>query len=218
MKTPAFRRSARERGVVLLFCLIVLVILLAGGVAIVRSMNTSLAGAGNLAFKRDLLNQGEAAVSQVMQSFMTGGALASSTATANSLPAANYSAVELKTNTRGVPLVLLNKTWVAGADIADGSFLPTGADLPGRVVSGTNSDVSIRYVIDRLCNASGTFTALGNTRCVYTPSNTQITGGSSQRAPDNLALPAPALYRLTIRVDGPRDTQVFMQTSFTKPE
>lgn len=215
MKTRALYRPRRERGVVLLFCLIVLVILLAGGVAIIRSMNTSLASAGNLAFKRDLLNQGEAAVAQVMQSFMTGGVLATSAATASSLPSANYSAIELRTNPSGVPLVLLKKeNFVAGADIADGSFLPTGADIPGRVVSGTTSDVSIRYVIDRLCNTTGTFSTLGATRCVTT--STQVKGGSSQSTP--LALPAPAIYRLTIRVDGPRDTQVFLQTSFTKPE
>ncbi len=94
---------------VLLFCLIILVILLAGGVAVMRSMNSSLFSAGNLAFKRDLVNQGELAVSQAMQAFKTGG-LATSASTANHVPAENYSAIELKTNDRGIPLVLLKKT------------------------------------------------------------------------------------------------------------
>jgi Tfp pilus assembly protein PilX len=69
MKIPKSLRPARQRGVVLLFCLIVLVILLAGGVAVVRSMNTSLTSAGNLAFRRDLVNQGERAVSAVLAKF-----------------------------------------------------------------------------------------------------------------------------------------------------
>jgi type IV pilus assembly protein PilX len=43
-----------QRGVVLLFCLIVLVILLIGGVAVMRSTHTSLASAGNLAFRATL--------------------------------------------------------------------------------------------------------------------------------------------------------------------
>ncbi len=67
---------ARERGVVLLFCLIILVVLLAGGVAVMRSMDTSLVGAGNLAFKRDLVNQGELAIAKAMREFQASGALA----------------------------------------------------------------------------------------------------------------------------------------------
>lgn len=215
---PSFRHS-RERGVVLLFCLIVLVILLAGGVAVMRSMNTTLFSAGNLAFKRDLMNQGELAVSKVMLAFKSGGALATSSATAASLPAQNYSAVELKTNDRGIPLVLLkNGANPSDEDITNAAFAPTGAAIAGRIVSGSTSDVSVRYVIDRLCNSAGAFGALGQSRCVHSPSATQVTGGSSQRAGSDLPPAAPAIYRLSIRVDGPRDTQVFLQTSFTKPE
>jgi type IV pilus assembly protein PilX len=53
----------RQRGVVLIFTLIILLILTIGAVALMRSMNTSLFSAGNLAFRRDLVNQGEQAVS-----------------------------------------------------------------------------------------------------------------------------------------------------------
>ncbi|MEJ7686401.1 MAG: hypothetical protein WKG52_05055 [Variovorax sp.] len=93
--TPLGR--SRESGVVLLFSLIVLVVLLAGGVAVMRSMNSSLFSAGNLAFKRDLVNQGELAVSNVLTAFGS-GALAAATTTADSVPAANYSAVQLQAN------------------------------------------------------------------------------------------------------------------------
>lgn len=213
-RNHALSARPRQRGVVLLFCLVILVILLAGGVAVMRSMDTSLAGAGNLAFKRDLLNQGELAVSQVMTAFKAGGALDNATKTSASLPSANYSAIELRTNARGIPDVLMKKgSSPSGADVNGNTFSPTGADI-----NGGTSDVKVRYVIDRLCNSTGTFATLGKARCVYTPSNTQVTGGSSQRAQDDLPAPVPAIYRLSIRVDGPRDTQVFMQTSFTNPE
>ena len=213
-KTHLRSGRTRQRGVVLLFCLVILVVLLAGGVAVMRSMDTSLAGAGNLAFKRDLLNQGELAVSKVMTAFTAGGALDNASKTAASLPSANYSAIELTTNARGIPEVLMKKgSGPSGPDVYGNTFAPTGADIEG----GT-PDVKVRYVIDRLCNTSGSFATLGKTRCVYTPSNTQVTGGSSQRAQDDLPAPVPAIYRLSIRVDGPRDTQVFMQTSFTNPE
>ncbi|MDR6534723.1 hypothetical protein [Variovorax soli] len=200
---------ARQRGVVLLFCLVILVILLAGGVAVMRSMNSSLFSAGNLAFKRDLVNQGELAVSKTMQAFKTGG-LATSALTSNSVPAENYSAVELKTNNLGIPDVLLKKTGLTGKDITNADFTPTGGAITG------GAGVTVYYVIDRMCNASGSFATLGNSACVSAPSTTQVTGGTAGvPRPD---LPAPAIYRLSIRVDGPRDTQVFLQSSFSRPE
>lgn len=200
--------SSRQRGVVLLFCLIILVILLAGGVAVVRSMNSSMFSAGNLAFKRDLLNQGEQAVSQVLRAFGASGALSSSTVTQTNLATANYSAIELQTNGRGIPLVLLKKTALSGPDILGVTFTPTGGDITGR------DGVTIRYVIDRLCNVTGPFSKSG---CAYSPTAASLVRGGTageERPP----VPAPPLYRLTIRVDGPRDTQVFLQSSFSKPE
>ena len=115
MKTLSkMHAPARERGVVLLFCLIILVVLLAGGVAVMRSMDTSLFGAGNLAFKRDLVNQGELAIAKAMREFQTSGALAATGATSSSLPGANYSAIQLAANAQGIPEVLLKKTTLTG--------------------------------------------------------------------------------------------------------
>ncbi|VTU41088.1 hypothetical protein H4CHR_05822 [Variovorax sp. PBS-H4] len=210
MRTAAASVSPTpQRGVVLLFCLIILVILLAGGVAVMRSMNSSLFSAGNLAFRRDLVNQGELAVSRAMQAFKTGG-LATSTLTSNSVPAENYSAVQLKVNDLGIPYVLLKKTGLTGKDITNADFTPTGGAITG------SGGVTVNYVIDRLCNATGNFATLGTTACVSAPSTTQVTGGTAGvLRPD---IPPPALYRLSIRVDGPRDTQVFLQSSFSRPE
>lgn len=195
----------RERGVVLLFCLVVLVVLLAGGVAVMRSMNASLATAGNLAFRRDLINQGEQATARVLTQFRTGGVLQTPASEAADLTSANYSASRLDTNAQGIPTVLLQ---------SDSAFGAKGSTSNDIVYNG----VTVRYIIDRLCNATGLPSALGPTGCVYAPSTTQVTGGSSQRARDDLPPPSSIVYRLSIRVTGPRDTQVFLQSSFTKPE
>lgn len=201
----------RQRGVVLLFCLIVLVVLLIGSVALVRSMQTSLAGAGNLAFRRDLASQGEQAASNVLTAFKS-GALKSAALSAASAPAANYSAVELVTDAQGIPLVLLASAAApSGADVAGGSFAPTGADL-----AGATPDIAIRYVIDRLCRGTG---AASTGTCVYAPSSGNVTGGSSQLpASQRPASGISPVYRLSVRVTGVRATQVFLQTSFTRPE
>lgn len=195
----SLRRQRRERGVVLLICLIVLVILLAGGVAVMRSMNTTLSSAGNLAFKRDLVNQGEQAAVKALALFNTGGTLSAVGADYNDATASNYSAVRLDTNDRGIPLALL-KDDLYNAKAAD-TIVRTDA-------------VNIRYLIHRLCNTS---CAASKSTCVYAPSTSDVRGGSVQesgRPPPPKAL----VYRLSVRVDGPRDTQVFLQSSFTKPE
>lgn len=197
--TTTLRSQRRERGVVLLICLIVLVILLAGGVAVMRSMNTTLSSAGNLAFKRDLVNQGEQAGVKALALFNT-GALSAVGADYNDAKASNYSAVRLDSNDRGIPLALLKD------DLYDAKASDT--------IERTSDAVKIRYLIDRLCNASG---AASKSTCVYAPATTDVRGGSVQesgRPPPPKAL----VYRLTVRVDGPRDTQVFLQSSFTKPE
>lgn len=210
---PQMHSRARERGVVLLFCLIILVILLAGGIAVMRSTGNSLFGAGNLAFKRDLVNQGELAIAKAMKEFQTGGALVNTTATAANLPTANYSAVQLQTNEHGIPQVLLKKTTLSGPDVAGNTFTPSGGAITG------SGGVTVRYVIDRMCNTTGAFSTIGKSRCVYTPSNTETQGGDqSQLSTPGPSVPSPPIYRITVRADGPRDTQVFLQASFTKPE
>jgi Tfp pilus assembly protein PilX len=200
MKSVKHPERARQRGVVLIFSLIVLLILTIGAVALVRSMNSSLFSAGNMAFRRDLVNQGELAVSTVLAEFKAGGALVASATTAADQPTLNYSSVQLPTNNQGVPTVLLNDaafaaTWTAG-------------DLAG----APNTGVTIRYVIDRLCSAAGLSTAA---LCVQ--SSASPTGGTANHT---AAVPPPTatVYRLSARVTGPRNTQVFLQTSFTKPD
>jgi type IV pilus assembly protein PilX len=194
-----FASAARQRGVVLIFSLIVLLILAIGAVALLRSVNSSLLSAGNLAFHRDLVNQGEQAVSSVMTEFKTNG-LPLGGATTASMQLANYSATVLPTNPQGVPTALLDNTAFG--------LIATAADIPGRT-----PDVTIRYVIDRLC---APLTVIASSpACVQ--STGLPTGGTANR---NTALAAPSatVYRISVRVDGPRGTQAFLQSTFTKPD
>lgn len=185
-----------ERGVVLLFVLIVLLILMVGAVAVMRSMNTSLFTAGNLTFRRDLMNQGETAVSKVLTQFKSGGAMVG--ATQADVPGQNYSASALTTNSQGVPTILLK------TDMGSGF---TAGDL-----TGATPDVKIRYVIERLCASAGSASSIS---CVQ--SSAAPTGGTAT----SLAPPPPptaTVYRMSVRVTGARNTMVFLQTTFTKPD
>jgi Tfp pilus assembly protein PilX len=198
----AVMQRSCQRGVVLIFTLIVLLILTIGGLALVRSMHSSLFSAGNLAFRRDLVNQGEQAVANVMAEFGSGGILSTSAVTDGDLLSANYTSTTLQTNPQGVPTALLV------SDLNFAAYGTTANDIAGPA----NSNVTIRYVIDRLCNATG---VASSTTCVQ--STGLPPGGTHNR---NTAVPAPSatVYRLSARVTGPRNTQVFLQTTITKPD
>jgi type IV pilus assembly protein PilX len=196
-------RVSRQRGVVLIFTLIILLILTIGAVALMRSMNTSLTSAGNLAFRRDLANQGEQAVSNVMTAFKAGGALSTSAVTDANVPANNYSAIMLATNAQGVPNILLSQ---------DSTFNGTGYTSSANDITGATSDITIRYVIDRMCTAAGPTVA---NECVQ--SSAAPLGGTANGS-QSVTPPAATVYRLSVRVSGARSTQVFLQTTFTRQD
>jgi type IV pilus assembly protein PilX len=200
MNTVMHPPRSRQRGVVLIFALIVLLILTIGAVALMRSMHSSLFAAGNLAFRRDLVNQGEQAVANVMAEFQPGGILSTSGVTDSDLISANYKSFTLATNPQGVPNALLNQT----------TFLTVGQ--ASNDITGATSDVIIRYVIDRLCNVTG---VASSDKCVQ---STGIPTGGTHNRNTAVAPPSATVYRLSVRVDGPRSTQVFLQTTFTKPD
>ncbi|MDQ6681016.1 MAG: hypothetical protein M3Y67_08645 [Pseudomonadota bacterium] len=202
----------------MLFSLIALVILLIAAVALMRSFNTTLFTSGNIAFKRDLQNQGERAVAKVLKEFRV-GALASPLKRQTDLVASNYSASTLPANPQGIPDALKD----------DASF--AGKGDPGNDITSDNEPtlanqaVSIRYIVDRMCDAAGADKALGASSCVLT--DNLPTGGSASnlqgadRAPLGPGLQTAAtpgvIYRVSIRVNGPRNTQAFFQSTFTIP-
>jgi type IV pilus assembly protein PilX len=209
----------QQRGVVLLFALIAVTVMLIGAVALISSFNTSLVTAGNIGFKRDLSNQVEKAISEVMLKFEGSGALSTTSARGATKGAHNYSATALTTNSQGIPLDLLKKT----ADFNSASPTNwTGADLdPGQ-------GIKIRYLVDRLCSTAGdAHLTLAPEAC--------IRGGKSQflpaagdesrmrsKAEDGgagvaAAVPLPVAYRVTVRATGPRNTEAFYQVTFTEP-
>ncbi|MET3379023.1 hypothetical protein [Variovorax paradoxus] len=196
--SPFSRARRNERGAALLLALVVLVVLLASGVAVMRSMNSSLAGAGNLAFRRDLVNQAEQAIAKAVKVSYPASASKDN----------NYSTVPLAANAQGIPLALLDDTQFAAVG-------KTTNDL-----TGATNDVKIRYVVERLCiNDTQTAELQGKEGCATPLSNPA--GGSAQLRPGGstgLAYVTEPIYRVSARVLGPRNTRVFIQSTFTKPE
>ena len=198
----------------LLFALIALTIMLIGAVALVSSFNTSLVTAGNIGFKRDLVNQAEFAAKTVLEKF-NAGALDTSAKRAANIDAQNYSAVVLPTNAQGIPVDLIDQ---AKFTTTSPSYSPPGANK-----------VTVRYLLDRLCNAAGNAqTALQPEQCVRAPvvkvpkgldADTQRKGAEFGDPSQGIsaAVAIPAAYRLTIRAMGPRNTEAYYQMTFTEP-
>lgn len=222
--TARFRRpprhQARQSGVVLLFALIALVIMLVGSVAIMRSLNSSLFNVGNIAFKRDMSNQAERVIGLVLADMQAGGDLASSAARGDHLTENNYSAQILSTNRQGIPLALLDD------DLFDGV-----GDL-GNDIELEDQGLKIRYVVDRLCNSTGEDAVLGPANCVlsegaapaggnnFTMNSAEVSqnaagAGGGGATGGKSAVPLQVVYRVSIRVSGPRNTLSFFQTTFS---
>lgn len=203
---PNFFPAPKQRGAVLIFALIALLILLVGGVVMVRSMNVTLFSAGNYGFKRDLVNQSERAVQVVYDSFAA-GALSNAASRNAALVAANYSASLLDSNAQGIPNALLS----------DAVFAAVGNTANDIVLAELG--VRIRYVVDRMCVTG--FVGLPNANSC-TMAGTRIDGASGTEQ-INAAITtvggsgATALqpvYRISMRVTGPRGTESFFQTTF----
>jgi Tfp pilus assembly protein PilX len=209
-KTSFIASPAHQRGVVLLFALIALVVMLIAGVALIRSFNSSLFTAGNIAFKRDMQNQSERATQAALTAFRTGG-LSTSGNRATTSATYNYSAARLATDAQGIPNALV----AANFD----------ATYPSNNLSSSDGSVTVRYLIDRLCAAEGDETTLGSGSCILADNQTPAGTSSSNLQGPERSLKAglsPAsqqgvVYRLSIKVTGPRSTQSFFQSTFTVP-
>jgi Tfp pilus assembly protein PilX len=197
---PCTHRPAEraQRGVVMLVALLAMVIMLVGAVALMRSFTTSMNITGNAAIKRDLANQAERAMAVAVQ-LLDAGALATEAAREASSTATNYSAAMLATNAQGIPLALLNDT----------AFAAVGLGSNDIVVN--EQGVRVRWVLDRLCTGGGSQVALGAAGCTVGP--TPDARGGSASDPIVATQQPQVLYRVSIRVDGPRRTQAFFQST-----
>lgn len=201
-------RPARQRGVVMIVTLVALVVLLLGAVALLRSSDASSALAGQLGFRRDMQNQAERAIAMAINSLKT-GSLSLASARQSSLATANYSAAQLASDAAtGLPTALLG---------SDSSFTAAGYTI--NIVDATdasddNADtgIKVRYLIDRQCTDAG---AVDPASCSRTNVQIQFNGqdSGSYKADSSFRSSQLVVYRISVRVDGPRGTQAFFQSA-----
>jgi len=213
------RHPGQQRGVIMLFTLITLVLLLLSTMALIRSFDTSLLLAGNLGFKRDLANKGERGMAAAIALFKktgTPGALAMSTSREKDNVDINYSASMLTSNpaNHGIPDALIGDSNFATNSVSGSK--PFKAldiiDTDGGVTTAT-----IRYVVDRLCQSSGSSSPAGafSADTCVTVDQPATQGGSSWLANKKVGQEVRPVYRVTVRVKGPRNTEAYLQSTFS---
>jgi type IV pilus assembly protein PilX len=198
MTTPMHPRVGgprRQRGVVLFVALIIMVAMSLAAVALIRSVDTTSAVIGNLAFRQASVLPANLAVEKAAAALFLDadpagtGQIADKTA---DLLTQNYFAkLQPGEDVRGVPAPLKTKLLAQG--------------LPGPALSD-NAGNDIFYVIERMCVDVGPAT---KQNCELRAPKLAAGGTVNE-----VTLPTPAplpYYRVTVRVDGPQNTTSFVQ-------
>lgn len=177
----------RQQGAVLFVAMVVLVALAIAALALLRSVDVAGLLAGNLSFKRSSLNSADLGYQQAFLNFNSLSAIGRN----SDQKASCYSSTQKDVDAvHGVPLIL-------------GTTSSFDNEFPGCLVTGVDTTETVRFYIDRLCTTTG---AVQATTCGS--HNVQQNGMQTGTKP--LTATGP-LYRVTVRVDGPRNTTTYTQ-------
>ena len=194
-ETPARGLArARQRGVVLMMALIVLVAMTLAGIALVRSVDTSNLIAGNLAFQQAATHAADSATEAAANWLQTntGG-----TTLYGNIPSQGYAAV------RADPAA--NQSWDAYWQTV---IVPNGLAVTLPTDAAGNS---VAYTIQRMCVQPIAPTASGS-GCEYSTTTATSTSSSKTAGTVQLIYATQVLYRVTTRIAGPRNTVSYVQT------
>ncbi|MBT9523223.1 MAG: hypothetical protein IV101_20285 [Dechloromonas sp.] len=190
-------KDLRQRGAVLFFALIALVVMTLAAVALIRSVDTNTLIAGNLAFKQSATSSGDGGVEAAI-TWLTNNAAALD----NSSAAAGY-----YNSVNQLPAMnLVGLTWSAA------NSQSAGTDAAGNTV---------RYIIQRMCRHTGAANSLVSPVIIPDESNCLFSdgekGGSGKgvlaatEAGAGLTGSGSPIYRVTAQVTGPRNTVSYVQ-------
>lgn len=221
--TSGIARRRRQSGVALFIALIALVAMTLAGVALVRSMDTGLVIAGNLAFKQATTNVAERGTEQAiawlqanMETMVGTSALVWNNDVANGYYASYMQDCDLTSNYTSDGDDGVN--W-KDADHPLGIHPSSNCGMGGMPVSVMPSDYSASYVINRMCSAEGKpGSSLGPGGTVSCAIYVGLEGlsKSTKRVghPPDLPMAGQGgrYFRITTRVLGPRNTVSYVQT------
>lgn len=190
----------RQRGLVLLIALIVLVAMTLAGIGMMRSIDTSTLIAGNLAFKQSTTQAADRGTSDGYNALMV-VAVANRVALDNAGAFAGYAPVPL------APCEVTNTC--AGNELQWWNAAANWAAAPAVAVNDANGATiaTVSYLVHRMCTATGPTAA---TTC-QTATGISAPGKSQKHNAPSLTTNS-VFYRITARAVGPRGTVSVTQT------
>lgn len=190
---------ARQRGVVLIIALVVLVAMSLGGVAIMRSVDTSALIAGNIAFKQRTLAAADAGIETAIKWI-------------------SDNRLNLNTDNAGAGYFSsLSRTVGRFAWETDAAW--AGAKLVGEDAAGN----TVHYVIHRMCTLAGQSFNATDQSCATDTGATDGTisapaeGASSVAGAPGFTAPPRVYLRVTVRSTGPRNAKSYVQAMVLVP-
>lgn len=195
-RRPA-RAPSRERGVALITALIVLLAMTLAALGIVRSTLTSTRIAGNLAFQQAATQSADVGIEAAIAWLETNRA---GTRLHNHIDIGGGELVGYFAR-REDPVA--GQSWQTYWD----TVITTTARVNTLPADGAGNQVS--WVVHRLCNAVGD--PVSGAGCETTPELTGSESGSRASGVVGLLTASQRYYRITARVDGPRNTVSFVQ-------
>lgn len=196
---PALR--AAQRGVVLFIALIVLVAMSLAGIALMRSVDTGTIIASNLGFRQAGLHVADIGI-EAARNWLTGVSPASTLY--GDQPAVSGGTGYFASWGDAVDLIG-NDPDPNKSDYDWANAITVGSPAPP-------SGYTVRYVIHRLCRQTGNPASV---TCVKqqaaTASTASGTKGAASFGTFAISVPTSALYRVTVRVDGPRNSLSYVQ-------
>lgn len=191
-------RTFRQRGVVMFTALIVLVAMTLAGIALMRRVDSGTIIAGNLAFRQTATHVADLGVEAARAWLTSTGTSLFTDSSSNAYYATWQENIDLLGNDAGKT----DFNWSTAIATSGAYAAPTG--------------YTARYVIHRLCESTGDPTG-SSANCVKTnvTSSSTSTGTKGAAAYGSYAITVPtaALYRITVRVEGPRNTLSYIQST-----
>lgn len=203
-----FPHPTKQRGVVLFLALIVLVAMTLAGIAMVRSVDTGNLIAGNLSFQQGAVIEADLGLESAMAALS--GLTAAQLVTG--VPPFYYAVLQDGASSpplgsNGAPSYI-NAMTRAGAWGANDVFTGSGF--------GPNQN-RVRFVIERMCNPIMPGNIIPATpadiaaNCITVELSGEDTSSKKALEVKRLPIAADLYYRITVRVDGPRNTTSFTQ-------
>ncbi|MCL2872663.1 MAG: hypothetical protein FWF41_06785 [Betaproteobacteria bacterium] len=181
-----------EQGLVLIVTLLIMVAMLLVSTALMRSTNTSVQVVNNLSFRQAAEMSSNMAVELALQAVVSGSMATPSACPPGSTGSGLYASKLSNDSQEGIPDVLL------------GNF-PLSTD----VCTVSVSDMTVSFIVEAMCESPATNCLLNSGTGL--PGGGSYNDGDSGLAAGGAVSPSVPVYRVSMRVDGAKNTTIYAQ-------